>query len=79
MSQVTLVKSQDALWRNRGSEANSVEGDFELSHFRRVSGRRDSREWVFLAFVDAEADGAFGGWIIDPLPVRVRDGGLVVG
>jgi len=40
---------------------------------------RDSGEWVFLAFVDTESDGTFGGWIIDPLPVRLQDGGLVVG
>jgi len=40
---------------------------------------RDTGEWKFLAFVDAEPDGTFGGRIIDPLPVRVQDGELVVG
>lgn len=36
-------------------------------------------EWKFLAFVDEDADGAFGGWIIDPLDVRVQDDDLVIG
>ncbi|MGC3995373.1 MAG: family 43 glycosylhydrolase [Propionicimonas sp.] len=40
---------------------------------------RDTGEWRFLAFVDQEPDGSFGGRIIDPLPVRVEDGRLVVG
>lgn len=42
---------------------------------------RDTGEWRFLAFVDADADagGAFGGRIIDPLPARLVDGVLTVG
>jgi beta-fructofuranosidase len=40
---------------------------------------RDTGEWKFLAFVSEDEHGAFGGTIIDPLPVRVVDGEIVVG
>ena len=40
---------------------------------------RDTREWKFLAFVNVDADGAFGGTIIDPLPVALVDDEIVVG
>lgn len=40
---------------------------------------RDTGEWRFLAFVHQTPDGGFGGTIIDPLPVSVVDGRLVVG
>lgn len=40
---------------------------------------RDTGEWKFLAFVNQDERGAFGGTIIDPLPVRHVDGQLVVG
>ncbi|MCA0295497.1 MAG: family 43 glycosylhydrolase [Actinobacteria bacterium] len=40
---------------------------------------RDTGEWKFLAFVNEDADGAFGGTIIDPLPVRLVDGQITVG
>jgi beta-fructofuranosidase len=35
-------------------------------------------QWVYLAFTNDLPDGSFGGTIIDPLPVRVADGRLVV-
>ncbi|MCB0911368.1 MAG: family 43 glycosylhydrolase [Propionibacteriaceae bacterium] len=40
---------------------------------------RDTGEWKFLAFVNETPDGAFGGTIIDPLPVQLVDGKIVVG
>lgn len=41
---------------------------------------RGTGEWSFLAFVDQDADGAFGGTIIDPLRVALDpSGGLRVG
>ena len=45
----------------------------------RLIQQRETGEWKFLAFVDADAEGRFGGTIIDPLPVSLVDGHLVVG
>lgn len=40
---------------------------------------RDTGEWKFLAFVNETPEGGFGGTIIDPLPLTLRDGQIVVG
>lgn len=40
---------------------------------------RNTDSWQFLAFVNADADGEFGGTIIDPLPVEFTDGEIRVG
>ncbi len=71
------------------AKAASPLGPYDIAGARVISppglyvGRlvqlRDTGEWKFLAFVNADADGAFGGTIIDPLPVRLVDGEIVVG
>lgn len=40
---------------------------------------RDTAEWRFLAFANQLPDGGFGGTIIDPRPVSLMDGQLVIG
>ncbi|MDO5736401.1 MAG: family 43 glycosylhydrolase [Propionibacteriaceae bacterium] len=40
---------------------------------------RETGEWKFMAFVNEEGEGHFGGRIIDPLPVSLLDGELVIG
>jgi beta-fructofuranosidase len=40
---------------------------------------RDTREWRFLAFENSQPDGSFGGSVIDPRPVFLKDGCLVIG
>jgi len=71
------------------AKAASPLGPYDIAGARLISpaglyvGRlvelRGSDEWRFLAFVDGGADGRFGGTIIDPLPVRVEDGELIIG
>lgn len=70
------------------ARAESPLGPYDLARARVISppglyvGRLvqlRTGEWKFLAFVDSDADGAFGGWIIDPLGVRVENGDLVIG
>lgn len=64
-------------------------GPYDIAHASLISppglyvGRlvqlRDTGEWKFLAFVNCDSAGNFGGTIIDPLPVKLVDGDLVVG
>lgn len=71
------------------ARAESLLGPYDLAGATLISppglyvGRlvqlRDSGEWQFLAFVHEDDSGAFGGTIIDPLPVAVVDGQLIVG
>lgn len=67
--------------------ADGPRGPFRIASARRLTDeslyvgkllrRRDSDDWVFLAFVNDSPTG-FVGEIIDPLPVTVRGGSLVI-
>jgi beta-fructofuranosidase len=69
------------------ARAESVLGPYDIAGAQLLNGpelyvgrlvaTREGR-WVYLAFTNELPDGGFGGTIIDPLPVRVADGRLVV-
>jgi beta-fructofuranosidase len=69
------------------ARAETVLGPYDIANAQLLTGAelyvgrlvqtRDGR-WVYLAFTNEMPDGGFGGTIIDPLPVRVVDGLLVV-
>ncbi len=70
------------------AKAESPLGPYDLASAKVISPpglyvgrlvRLRTGAWKFLAFVNEDASGAFGGWITDPLRVRVQDGDLVIG
>jgi beta-fructofuranosidase len=73
-------------WAAKG---DSVLGPWDLAGAQLLADRslyvgrlirlRDRDEWVFMAFVHEDPDGRFVGGITDPRPVRLVDGGLVIG
>lgn len=83
------TKATGTLGGTWAAKADSVLGPYDIAAAKLISppglyvGRllqqRDTGEWKFLAFVNAGDDGCFGGWIIDPLPVAVVEGDLVIG
>jgi len=71
-------------WAARGE---SLTGPYDIANAQLLSGPElyvgrlvQSRDglWHYLAFANEVADGGFGGTIIDPLPVRVEGGRLVI-
>jgi sucrose-6-phosphate hydrolase SacC (GH32 family) len=71
-------------WAARGE---SLTGPYDIANAQLLNGPElyvgrlvQSRDglWHYLAFANEVADGGFGGTIIDPLPVRVEGGRLVI-
>jgi len=69
------------------ARAESLTGPYDIANAQLLSGPElyvgrlvQSRDgvWQYLAFANEMADGRFGGTIIDPLPVRVAGGRLVI-
>jgi beta-fructofuranosidase len=73
-------------WAAKG---DSVLGPWDLAGAQLLADRslyvgrlirlRDRDEWAFMAFVHEDPAGRFVGGITDPRPVRLVDGGLVIG
>jgi beta-fructofuranosidase len=80
-------KAAGALGGTWAARADSATGPYDIAGAYLLSGpelyvgrlvpTRDGR-WVYLAFTNEMPDGGFGGTIIDPRPVSVIDGRLVV-
>ncbi len=81
------VRKASGLGGTWAARAETVTGPYDIAGAQLISGpelyvgrlvQTLDGLWRYLAFTNDQADGGFGGTIIDPLPARLADGRLVV-